>query len=315
MAAVINPVSVPTGAGSREVIDVGAAKLHLQKLENPQASLYQCSIRYGSQTVRSIFEKLAEQGKSSVYEEINLSDNIIGEEGARFLAEGLKGNTNIKTLLLPRTGINAAGFSALGGLLADSPALESAVLSGNICDAAGVQGRFADGLQKSSLKSIYLAACRLGDAGVKSLCEGPLKAHPSLQHVSLAYNRLEPTIVPSLAAMLSSNKVIEYIDLSGNSLGPEGAVALAQALTSNKTLKKLSLAQNMILLKGAMALSEHFLSPAGSALEFLDLRHNRVGYHGVRQIREKAGRPIDSEETNDGWLMVFGERQLYVSGC
>lgn len=311
----INPVSVPTGAGSREVLDVGAPRLHLQKLENPQASVHQCAQRYGSQTVRSIFEKLAEQHTEPVFEEIELSDNILGDDGARYLAEGLKGNKSIKKLVLARTQIKAAGFSALGGLLADAPSLEQCVLSGNITDAAGVQGAFSEGLQKSSVKALFVAACRLGDEGVKSLCDGPLKAHASLQFISLAYNRLSPAVVPNLNAMLASNKVLEYVDLSGNSLGPEGAVKVAEGLKSNKTLKKMSLAQNMILEKGATALAEHFLSPEGNALEFLDLRHNKVGYHGVRRIRETAGKPIDSEDTNDGWLMVFGTRQLYVSGC
>jgi len=272
-------------------------------------------VRFGSQTVRSVFEKLAERGRPSSFEEINLADNLIGNEGAQFLAAGLAGNTSLKRLNVARTGIAAEGFQALGPLLANSPTLEDLVLSGNICDASGVEGSFCDGLQSNTtLKSLYIAACRLGDQGVKALCDGPLKGHASLQHVSLSYNRLNASVVASINAALASNKVLQHLDLSGNSLGKEGAQALAQGLKGTKTLEKLSVAQNCIYAVGAKALSEHFMSPDGANLTFLDLRHNSVGYHGVREIREMCGRPIDSAEHNDGWLMVFGERQLYVSG-
>lgn len=315
MALVIDPVVVPSGAGSREPLDLGAKSLDLQRLENPQVSVYQCSVRFGSQAVRSVFEKLEERGRHSTFEEINLADNLIGDEGAQFLAAGLAGNTSLKQLSIARTGIAAKGFQALGPLLAQSPTLDDLVLSGNICDAAGVQGAFCDGLQKNTnLKSLYLAACRLGDEGVKALCDGPLKGHTSLQHVSLSYNRLNASVVASINAALATNKVLQYLDLSGNSLGKDGAQALAQGLKGTKTLQKLSVAQNCIYAVGAKALSEHFMSPDGANLTFLDLRHNSVGYHGVREIREMCGRPIDSAEHNDGWLMVFGERQLYVSG-
>jgi len=314
-AAVIDPVVVPSGAGSREPLDLGAKSLNLQILENPQVSVYQCSVRFGSQTVRSVFEKLAERGRPSTFEEINLADNLIGDEGAQFLADGLKGNTSLKRLIIARSGIGANGVQALGPLVAQSPTLDDLVLSGNNCDAAGVEGAFCDGLQKNtSLKSLYLAACRLGDQGVKALCDGPLKQHASLQHVSLSYNRLNASVVASINGALATNKVLQYLDLSGNSLGKEGAQALAQGLKATKTLQKLSVAQNCIYGPGAKALSEHFMSPDGANLTFLDLRHNSVGYHGVREIREMCGRPIESEEHNDGWLMVFGERQLYVSG-
>jgi len=315
MTTAIDPVVVPSGAGSREPLDLGAQSLNLQRLENPQVSVYQCSVRFGSQTVRSIFEKLAERGRPSTFEEINLADNLIGNEGAQFLAAGLAGNTSLKQLNIARTGIAAEGFQALGPLLANSPTLEDLVLSGNICDASGVEGAFSNGLQSNTtLKSLYIAACRLGDQGVKALCDGPLKGHTSLQHVSLSYNRLESSVVASINAALATNKVLQYLDLSGNSLGKEGAQALAQGLKGTKTLQKLSVAQNCIYAVGAKALSEHFMSPEGANLTFLDLRHNSVGYHGVREIREMCGRPIDSAEHNDGWLMVFGERQLYVSG-
>merc|ERR1712048_1356265 len=121
----------------------------------------------------------------------------------------------------------------------------------------------------------------------------------------------EPTVVPLLP--LTTTGALTFLDLSGNNLGPEGAVQLAKQLKATKSkLTKISVAQNMIKAQGAMALAEHFKSPEGQVLEFLDLRHNAVGYRGCKEIREKLGKPLDTD--NDGWLMVFGQRQLFLSG-
>lgn len=312
---VVMPVSLPTSAGTRETLDLGYPVLNLQKLEDPKVSIHACAQKYGSEAIRSIFEKLKERSSASVFEEINLSDNIIGDEGAKFLSEGLSGNGKLKRLLMPRTQIRSAGFQSIGSLIGNSPSLEMVVLSGNLGDAAGVDGEFKTGLSKTkSLKSLCLAACRLGDRGVTTLCEGPLKTHPSLEHVSLNYNRLENAVCESIVKMLAVNQTLEYLELCGNSIGPEGAEELLKGLIANKgKLRRLGLAQNHIRLRGCKALCTHFVSSQGQNLQFLDLRHNRTSYEGVVEIRKMLKKPLDDDEHNKGWMINFGERQLMLN--
>lgn len=315
MAIVADPISVPTSLGSREVLDLANPVLNLQKVENPQASIHQCTKRYGPQAIRSLFEKLAERGAVARFEVVDLSDNEIGDEGAAYLQKGLSGSASLKKLILPRTGMGADGFHALGPLLASSAGLEHLVLSSNICDADGTNGEFSKGLaENKSLKSLVLAACRLGDKGVEHLCDGPLRSHPALEHVCLTYNRLEVDAAKSVNGMLAMNQALRYLDLCGNSLGPEGAELLVEGLKANKgRLQKLGLAQNGIRLKGARALSSHFMSEEGASLTYLDLRHNSVTYRGMAELRDGIlGKPMDGPE---GWLLLFdgGERQLLLN--
>jgi len=244
--------------------------------------------------------------------EINLNDNKIGDEGAKFLADGLAGNGAIKKLYLARCEMGAEGFKDMGRLLADAPGLEEVLLSNNACDKDGLKGAFCDGLSKNkNLKSLYLGVLRLGNEGIKPLCAGPLKAHPSLQHLSLTYNRIDLEGVVHLNAALASNTVLSYLDLSGNSLGPEGAVELVTGLKSNKSLKKLSVAQNVIRFEGAQALATFFTSADGQRFEFLDLRHNSITYKGFNDLRKALNRPGDEEP--GAWLMLYGTRQLFVN--
>jgi Ran GTPase-activating protein (RanGAP) involved in mRNA processing and transport len=315
-AGPVNPISIPTTIGTREVIDLGAPKLNWQKLENPQVSIHNCSLKYGPQGIRSLFEKFADQFIESTYEEINLSDNKIEDEGAKYLEEGLGANKSLKTLLLPRAGVGAEGVAAIGRLIGNCTAIETAVVSGNICDAEGVTGDFCKGLSKNkSLRSLCMAAMRMGSEGASQIFEGPLMVHPKLEHLSLTYNRLTPSCVESLNKALAKNKALRYLDLCGNDIGPEGAVKLVEGLKANSNrLQKLGLAQNLIRLKGTKALAEHFISKSGKSLDYCDLRHNQTTFRGVEELRKILGKePLD--EAKEGWLMLFDSntRQLLIN--
>jgi len=265
------------------------------------------------QLIRAIFEKLEVRGLKSNFEEINLCDNKIGDEGAKYLADGLTGNKALKKLYLARCDMGAESFEHMGRLLADAPALEDLVLSHNACDKDGLEGAFCDGLHKNkTLKSLYLGVLRLGNEGIKPLCEAPLRVHPSLQHLSLTYNRIDAAGVNYLNAVLKVNKALKYLDLSGNSLGPDGAAALVSGLKMNKGLQKLSVAQNMIRFEGAKALGQFFVSAEGKRFEFMDLRHNSVTFKGYIEMGKLLGRPDASEEIG-AWLWLFGSRQLFIS--
>merc|ERR1712048_1461112 len=204
-----------------------------------------------------------------------------------------------------------------GMLLGDCPSLEEIILSSNWCDN-GLYGEFCEGLKKNkNLKSLYLGVCRLGNEGVRPLLQGPLKTHPSLEHLSLTYNRLTAPSVNYLNEALAANKALKYLDLSGNSLGPEGAEALVKGLKANKgNLEKLSLAQNQIRHSGCRTLTMFFLSKEGQNMEFCDLRHNWITYQLMVELRNEIGKPLpgDVEKADEeGWLILFGKRQIYLN--
>lgn len=310
----VMPVSVPTSAGTREGLDIGYPVLNLQKLENPQVSIHACKQKYGSDAVRNIFTKLGERGAPAVFEEINLSDVALGDDGAQFLSDGLSGNTSLKTLLMPRAEVRSTGFQAIGQLLGTLPNLEILVLSGNLGDPAS-GGEIDLGLSKNkSLKSICLAACRLQNTGVKKLCDGSLRQHPRLEHISLNYNRLEDEVCASVAQMLAVNSTLEYLELCGNSIGVDGARELLKGLAANAGfLKRLGLAQNNLRLPGSKLMCQYFVSSAGKHLQYLDLRHNITTFQGHLELRKMMNMPYEDDETNKGWMMNFGERQLMLN--
>lgn len=313
------PVSIPTDRGNRELIDLGSSVVNFQRLENPQTSIHQCGTVYGTQVVRSLFEKLEERDLKPAFTELNLSDNRIGDEGAIYLSQGLAGTKSCKQLLVPRCEIKIEGFKAMGQILAECDSIEEIVASGNYPTAEGVKGPFAAGLAKNkTLKSLYLSANRLGDEGVAALCPA-LKIHPMLEHCSLLYNRLEAPVIGPINDMLAGNQALRYLDISGNTIGINGAIELVKGLQANKgRLMKLGMAQNEIRLEGCRALSMFFLDKAGQHMEFMDLRHNLVTYMGMVDLRKEVGYPLD-ENSEEGWLLLYPDakkemsRQLYLN--
>mmetsp|Transcript_106304 Transcript_106304/g.189031 ORF Transcript_106304/g.189031 Transcript_106304/m.189031 type:complete len:366 (+) Transcript_106304:60-1157(+) len=314
-AAPLKPVSLPTSGGTRETVDVGQKVLNLQKIEDPKVSIHQCKQKYGAEAIRSIFTKLEERDAKPVFEEINLSDTALGDDGAKYLADGLKDCKTLKTLLMPRSDVRANGFQAMGAVLPTLPNLEMLIMSGNLADPEGVGGEFRAGLSKNtSLKSLCLAACRLQDKGVQDLCEGPLRSHPKLEHISLNYNRLEDEACSSVAKMLAQNSVLEYLELCGNSISAAGAEQLVKGLKARGCkLKRLGLAQNNLRTEGSKIMCQHFVSAEGQSMMYLDLRHNITGTKGHIEIRKMLNKPYDSDDANKGWMINFGERQLMLN--
>lgn len=306
---------LPTSGGVRKSVDIGAKALDLQDgIQAPNATLNEVGGRNGSQLIASIFQNQELRGLKCSFEEINLSDNYIGDEGAAYLMNGLGKTTGcpVKKIFCQRSKIGAAGMGSLGKLLAGNASIEEMVLDGNPVGKAGLDGEFSAGLARNkTLRSLRLGKCRLGNEGVAALCATALKVHPRLEHLELMYNRIDMSGAKLFASVFAAGTALRYLDLSYNALGPDGAVALAEGLKGGKgQLERLSVACNMIKFEGTKALALYFNSPQGRNMEYLDLRFNILGYKGFQQMRQLLGRNMQEEEC---WLLMFGTRQLFMN--
>ena len=117
-------------------------------------------------------------------ESIVLVITNIGAEGAKFLAEALKVNTSLKRINIGCSNISAEGAKYLAGALEVNTSLEKLYLGDNNISAEGAK-YLADSLKKNtSLKEIKLNENNIGAEGAKYLA-GALKVNTSLEKVSL----------------------------------------------------------------------------------------------------------------------------------
>jgi len=153
--------------------------------------------------------------------------NEVGADGARLLAQALKGNTRLTTLHM--------GYNNLGD------------------DGARALAAALDG---TALTGLYLEHSSIGAKGAAALAEAVQHGDVPLKTLSLGYNQVADGGARALAEMLKSNTMLTSIDLGSNSIGDEGVTALAEALEINHVLTTMNIAYNEIGDDGAHVLAD-----------------------------------------------------------
>jgi Ran GTPase-activating protein (RanGAP) involved in mRNA processing and transport len=151
---------------------------------------------------------------------LDLSNNpALGDAGALALANALRVNSALRSLLLADAGVGAPGAKALGDALSANGALVLLQLDRN---------------------------GRIGDAGAAKLLRG-LHGQTSLAHLSLCACGLTSPAAASIAAALIANDALERLELLGNRISDPGALVLGAALLQNTSLVTLDLSFNLLL--------------------------------------------------------------------
>lgn len=154
--------------------------------------------------------------KTSVLEDLNLSNNRIGIQGAKVLAQVLVYNKSLRSLNLDTNGITGSGIEMLAQSLSKNNSLQSFSANWNKLDIYAEDFYFT--LSKNStLLTLQLGYCNLKDEVAEALADGLMK-----------------------------NKSLLELFLFGNEITDRGATRLAQSLLTNRTLKYLNCSNNLL---------------------------------------------------------------------
>lgn len=259
--------------------------------------------------------------RGHVLDEIDLSDNALGEKGVRVCFDLLIPQPTLRRLLFCNNGISAAaaGVIAQEIILQNGKDVPSTLeefhfynnMSGHdgCLAVAGVLSkmphltafRYASaraGLDASEklarsvnanlqhLKSLDLSDCSFEDDGAEQLAEAVGK-QKQLQYLKLRDASLGVDgAVAVVKALVKSKIELLSLDLSGNELADEGFEAIAPLLKSQTSLKVLRLDENEVTSEGLKA----FVAAIGDslpALEELSLCGNEITAKGAIAVVEK----------------------------
>uniref|UniRef100_A0A3Q3E098 Leucine rich repeat containing 74A n=1 Tax=Labrus bergylta TaxID=56723 RepID=A0A3Q3E098_9LABR len=178
---------------------------------------------------------------------LELADNHIQAEGAKYLVEMLRANFTIQYLDLSNNQLLYVGAEYVGKMLLDNISLKSLKLSNGFTDDDAKY--FADALSiNSRIKELDLSHNAFCGKGGEHL--GQLLNNEGLEFLDLSWNHLRMKGAVALCAGLKVNMMLKHLDLSWNGFGNEGALSMGEALKFNNTLVHLNLNNNRLTNEG-----------------------------------------------------------------
>ena len=208
--------------------------------------------------------------------ELNLSDNQIGDDGAKELVANLHHCTQLNKLDLGYNEIGYDGAKELAANLHHCTQLNKLDLSGNIIGYDGAKELAANLHHCTQLNELDLSGNIIGDDGAKELAAN-LHHCTQLKKLDLSCNEIGNDGAKELAANLHYCTQLNKLDLSDNEIGDDGAKELAANLHHCTQLNKLDLSANEIRDDGAKELASnlHYCTQ-------LDLLGNEIGDDGAK---------------------------------
>ncbi|KAM8814437.1 ribonuclease inhibitor isoform 1-T2 [Rhynchonycteris naso] len=264
-----NPALTELSLYSNELGDTGV-QLVLQGLQHPACKvqklcLQNCSLTgAGCRTLPSVLRALPS------LHTLDLSYNALGDAGLRLLCEGLLDpQCHLESLQLDYNSLTTASCEPLAAALRTKRELKELVLNNNDLGEAGVR-TLCQGLAESAcpLESLRLENCGLTSANCQDLC-GIVAAKSSLCDLKLGDNKLGDTGITALCpGLLSPSSQLRTLWLWECDITASGCRDLCRVLRAKESLKELSVAGNAVGDEGIRLLCESLLDP-GCRLEML----------------------------------------------
>ena len=214
----------------------------------------------------------------------DLLTNDCDHTGTIALTTALRYNDVLESLELSGNYIKHSGVEALACMLQHNTVIQLLDFSENELDMVGAEmivNAFHTN-SYSSLVSLDISSCNIGDAGMCKLCEVVCYV-TNLQSLNASDNKLGIDAFKEITQMLKKNEIMLYrLTLESNNINDIGITHLASAILINKSLKFLYLRDNLVADVGAVAVSAALRE--NTTLESLDLSMNNISDEGACAI-------------------------------
>lgn len=171
---------------------------------------------------------------------LNLSRNRLSDRDGRYITEGLKTNSTLRSLDLRKNELGMTFGADMAAALADNRDLRDLFVGWNRLESVGSMTLLAEMKTSSTLEEVDLSWTGISDDGAKALAE-MIAGSMSLKHLSISQNNIGPDGAAAISKALVSNKSLQYLDMSFNPLGTKAANDFVKDLKDNVTLEHLDL--------------------------------------------------------------------------
>ncbi|XP_039739822.1 leucine-rich repeat-containing protein 74A isoform X2 [Pteropus medius] len=223
--------------------------------------------------VLSLVEMLQE---NYYLQEMNISDNALGLEGARIISEFLKRNTSsLVNLQLSGNNFKDEAAELFSQALSANYRIKAVDLSHNQFSDKGGESLGQMLALNVGLLSLNLSWNHFCTRGAVALCSG-------LRTLDLSMNGFGNEGAAALGDVLRLNSFLAHLDVSSNNIGSEGISKISKGLEVNESLKVLKLFLNPINMDGAVLLILSIKKNPKSKMENLDISNVLVSEQFVK---------------------------------
>jgi len=246
-------------------------------------------------------------------ENLDLSDNALGEKGIRACATALTSQSTLKGIAFRNIGCSVAACKAIHDLLACRDTLRRIHLYNNMSDDKGAFSIAALIQETPCLEDFMMVSSRVKQEGGQRLAKafigknlvsldlhdnilGPetagalveaLRSQQHLKHLNLSETCLEDEGVELIAgSLMASAPKLETIGLAANDITPDVCPNLVRCLANKPCLREIDLKENELGDRGALLLS--CILPSKPNLEIVDLYQNEIGRAGATGITKSV---------------------------
>lgn len=262
--------------------------------EKIKAELLKDQVNLSNENIRGISaEAIGDLLRSSPCVDLNLSHNHIRDEDLLKLTRHLhyKG-TKLRNLNLSNNRIGIEGAKSLADILVHNKSL----LRLNL-DTNSITGTGAENLAKAMSTNRHLMYLSLNWNNLRIFAEDfylTLARNRTLVTLEMGYCGLKDCVASALAAGLTNNRTLEELVLFGNQITDKGANKLCEAMRKNQTLSYLNLENNLVTDSSGFNFLNLIQDKAVRRLElYVKLQNNQISEElkeDLALIRSKQGR-------------------------
>ena len=220
---------------------------------------------------------------------LNFAQNNITNIGAHYLAEAINNNCQLRTLDLTQNNItNIAAQNFAEAINNNNCHLRALILAQNIISDIGAQ-HLAEAINNKNcqLRTLFLSGTNITDTGAQHLAEAINNNNCQLHTLILSANNISDTGVHHLAEAINNNNCqLRTLNLTENNISDIGARHLAEAINNNNCqLHTLFLSGTNITDIGA----QHFAEAINNnkcQLQTLILAANNISDIGAQHLAE-----------------------------